>query len=129
MVEEKEVLSAEEVASYLGFSKNWVYRKAEAGEIPGIKLGNRWRFKKSIIDRWLEETIGERFKGREARASLEAGELQEKILRIIQESPEGISLPEIGEKLGMNWRLLTSLTSELLREGKIKKEGKQYFPT
>jgi len=52
--ETKEVMTAEELAEYLSFSKNWVYRKAEAGEIPGVKLGNRWRFKKSVIDKWLE---------------------------------------------------------------------------
>lgn len=54
---QKEVMTAEELAEYLSFSKNWVYRKAEAGEIPGVKLGNRWRFKKSVIDRWLEEQM------------------------------------------------------------------------
>lgn len=54
---EKEVMTAAELAEYLSFSKNWVYRKAEAGEIPGVKLGNRWRFKRSVIDRWLEGRI------------------------------------------------------------------------
>jgi len=54
---EKEVMTAKDLAEYLSFSKNWVYRKAEAGEIPGVKLGNRWRFKKSVIDRWLEGQI------------------------------------------------------------------------
>lgn len=52
-------MTAAELAEYLSFSKNWVYRKAEAGEIPGVKLGNRWRFKKSVIDRWLEGQIAE----------------------------------------------------------------------
>jgi excisionase family DNA binding protein len=54
---EKEVMTAAELAEYLSFSKNWVYRKAEAGEIPGVKLGNRWRFKKTVIDKWLEKRI------------------------------------------------------------------------
>ena len=67
MAEEvKEVLTAEDLAEYLGFSKNWVYRKAEAGEIPGVKLGKRWRFKRSVIDKWLEGLI-------EGRAKAEAG--------------------------------------------------------
>jgi len=54
---EKEVMTAAELAEYLSFSKNWVYRKAEAGEIPGVKLGNRWRFKRAVIDEWLEGRI------------------------------------------------------------------------
>lgn len=64
---EKEVMTAEELAEYLSFSKNWVYRKAEAGELPGVKLGNRWRFKKSVIDKWLEKRIAaeERAEARE----------------------------------------------------------------
>jgi excisionase family DNA binding protein len=62
----KEVMTAEELAKYLSFSKNWVYRKAEAGEIPGVKLGNRWRFKKSVIDKWLEQRIEEEEKTEEA---------------------------------------------------------------
>lgn len=52
--EEKEIMTAKEVADYLSFSKNWVYKKAETGEIPGVRLGGNWRFKKSIIDEWLE---------------------------------------------------------------------------
>lgn len=62
---EKEVMTAAELADYLSFSKNWVYRKAEAGEIPGVKLGNRWRFKKAVIDRWLEKRIAAEERGEE----------------------------------------------------------------
>jgi excisionase family DNA binding protein len=60
---EKEVMTAAELADYLSFSKNWVYRKAEAGEIPGVKLGNRWRFKKTVIDKWLEKRIAAEERG------------------------------------------------------------------
>lgn len=56
-------MTAAELADYLSFSKNWVYRKAEAGEIPGVKLGNRWRFKKAVIDRWLEKRIAAEERG------------------------------------------------------------------
>ncbi len=57
MVDTREVMTAEQLAAYLSFSKNWICRKAEAGELPGIKTGNRWRFKKSIIDQWPEQKV------------------------------------------------------------------------
>lgn len=57
MCEEKEIMTAKDLADYLGFSKNWVYRQVEAGEIPGTRLGGNWRFKKSVIDEWLEEKL------------------------------------------------------------------------
>jgi excisionase family DNA binding protein len=50
-------MTVQDLAKYLGFSKNWIYRKAEAGEIPATRFGNRWRFKKSVIDRWLEKSV------------------------------------------------------------------------
>lgn len=53
------MMTAEELAQYLSFSRNWIYRKAEAGEIPGQKSRNRWQFRKSAIDQWLEQQIGD----------------------------------------------------------------------
>jgi excisionase family DNA binding protein len=67
----KEILTAEDLARYLGFNRNWIYRQAEAGEIPGVKLGKSWRFKRSVIDRWLEERILSKPKA-EGEAGVEA---------------------------------------------------------
>lgn len=139
-MEEKEVLTTEDLAEYLGFSKNWVYRQAEASKIPGIKLGNRWRFKRSVIDRWIEEKIerrgkseaqvkGEGLKAEPKPEELppEAAELFERVFGVIKEYPEGVTLNQIGEELGMGWRSLTSYIKRLVDEGKVRKEGKEYF--
>lgn len=56
----KEVMTAKEVGEYLGFSKNWVYRQVEKGELPGARLGGNWRFKRSIIDEWLEDKLAKK---------------------------------------------------------------------
>ena len=136
----KEVLTAGELAEYLGFSKNWIYRKAEAGEIPGVKLGNRWRFKRSVIDRWLEGQILRRWgtiTGEGAEGEVvelaeglppEAAELLSRVYEVIREHPEGVTLERIGEELGLGWRGLTSYIRRLIDEGKVRKEGKEYFP-
>jgi len=72
---EKEIMTAADLAEYLSFSKNWIYRKAEEGEIPGVKMGNRWRFKRSLIDQWIEGRVpGE---GRRPRAKRLEGRLAE----------------------------------------------------
>ena len=54
---EGEVLTIEEVASYLQLKPQTIYRWAQGSRIPAVKLGKEWRFRKSIIDRWLEEQI------------------------------------------------------------------------
>lgn len=49
------LLLAEEVADRARYHLMTVYRKARAGEIPGlVKLGRNLRFKESAIETWLE---------------------------------------------------------------------------
>ena len=49
------LLSTKKVAEYLDITPPTVRRKALSGEIPSIKIGNRLRFDKQQIDRWLLE--------------------------------------------------------------------------
>jgi excisionase family DNA binding protein len=42
-----------QAADYLGISGDTLYRYASEGSIPAFKLGNRWRFKKSLLDAWM----------------------------------------------------------------------------
>ena len=52
-----DVLTLEEVASYLRLTPQTIYKWAQEKRIPGAKLGKEWRFRKSIIDRWLNDQI------------------------------------------------------------------------
>jgi excisionase family DNA binding protein len=38
-----------------------IYTWAQDGKIPAAKLGKEWRFRKSVIDRWFNEHINEKF--------------------------------------------------------------------
>lgn len=51
----EKILSAEEVAEYLGIAKETVYRKARKGEIPASRVGRMWRFPLDLIDEWLRD--------------------------------------------------------------------------
>jgi excisionase family DNA binding protein len=51
----EELLTLEELAKYLKISKHTLYKMLEKGKVPGFKIANQWRFKKSDIDRWIEE--------------------------------------------------------------------------
>jgi excisionase family DNA binding protein len=52
---EREVLDLRQCAAYLGLTGDTVYKYAAAGTLPAFKLGNRWRFKRSLLDRWMEQ--------------------------------------------------------------------------
>lgn len=47
-------LSVEEIAEYLGVSKDTVYTKVSAGTMPAHKVGRFWKFKKEEIDEWVK---------------------------------------------------------------------------
>ena len=52
---EDRLMTAEEVAAYLGYALGTVYNKVQAGEIPHKRLGRAIRFRRSEIDAWIEE--------------------------------------------------------------------------
>jgi excisionase family DNA binding protein len=47
------MLTAREVADYLGLRENWVYDHAMTGELPSYKIGGSRRFRRSEVERWL----------------------------------------------------------------------------
>lgn len=55
--EEKEVLTPKEAANYLRISQSSLYRYMRNKQIPCFKVGNRWRFKKSVLDKWIEKEM------------------------------------------------------------------------
>jgi len=51
----REVMDIRQAAEYLGISADSLYRYASDGVVPAFKLGNRWRFKRSLLDAWMIE--------------------------------------------------------------------------
>ncbi len=56
MDKQKEVMTLREASEYLGISPDTLYKYLSEEKIRGVafKLGNRWRFKKDLLDRWME---------------------------------------------------------------------------
>ncbi|MDX6381250.1 MAG: hypothetical protein QOI57_2274 [Rubrobacteraceae bacterium] len=52
---QKEVLTTDEAAEFLGFNPVTIRLKARLGEIPGRKIGKEWRFSRRVLLEWLEE--------------------------------------------------------------------------
>ena len=56
-----EIMTLEEVAKYLKLKPQTIYVWAQTGKIPAAKLGKEWRFRKSMIDKWFNQHIDEKF--------------------------------------------------------------------
>ncbi len=61
MAESPEVMNIRQASQYLGISPDTLYKYVYEEKIPAFKLGNRWKFKKTILDSWMEQksTTGE----------------------------------------------------------------------
>jgi excisionase family DNA binding protein len=62
----REVMNVDQAASYLGVSSDTLYKYLSEGRVPAFKLGNRWRLKKTTLDRWMERQSQTR-EGRSSR--------------------------------------------------------------
>lgn len=58
-MESREVMNLRQASHYLGVSPDTLYRYVSEGQIPAFKLGNRWKFKKTILDRWMETKMSQ----------------------------------------------------------------------
>ena len=47
-------LSVDEIAEYLGVSRDTVYNWISERGMPGRKVGRFWKFKRSAVDAWVE---------------------------------------------------------------------------
>lgn len=52
-----DILTIDEVAKYLRVSERTVYDWAQRGEIPSGKIGTVWRFKKSELEKWVNDRL------------------------------------------------------------------------
>lgn len=59
MADSPEVMNIRQASEYLGVSTDTLYKFVSEDTIPAFKLGNRWKFKKALLDRWMERKSGD----------------------------------------------------------------------
>jgi excisionase family DNA binding protein len=47
------IMTVHDVAEYLRVSEAKVYKMANEGCVPALRMGKAWRFKKELIDEWI----------------------------------------------------------------------------
>jgi excisionase family DNA binding protein len=50
-----EIMTVKEVAVFLKMKPVTIYKLAKEGRIPAFRVASFWRFKKDLIDKWLNE--------------------------------------------------------------------------
>ena len=55
IIEKNDIMTMKELADYLKIAEKTAYRFASDKKIPGFKVGNAWRFRKSEVDNWIKK--------------------------------------------------------------------------
>jgi excisionase family DNA binding protein len=53
----EQLLDSEEAASLLKIHPKTLQKMARNGEIAGVQVGKLWRFRASVLNRWLEQKM------------------------------------------------------------------------
>ena len=54
-----EMLTIDDLASYLKLRPQTIYKWAQSGKIPGAKFGKEWRFRRSHIEDWIDDRMAQ----------------------------------------------------------------------
>lgn len=59
----EEILTIDEVATYLMAGKRMLYCLVASGQIPAFKFGGTWRFRHGELGQWIASRIGKAIDG------------------------------------------------------------------
>lgn len=51
------LMTVRQIADYLNVNERTVLKLVTEGTLPGMKVGNQWRFRKAMIDTWLDDQM------------------------------------------------------------------------
>ncbi|MFQ5853293.1 MAG: helix-turn-helix domain-containing protein [Candidatus Binatia bacterium] len=51
------LLTTKQVAQYLNVDEFTVYRLVAQKKLPAFRVGNQWRFKRKILEQWLQKNM------------------------------------------------------------------------
>ncbi|WP_445152802.1 helix-turn-helix domain-containing protein [Baekduia sp. Peel2402] len=54
--DQEALMTADEVASLMQVTSAWVYAESRRGALPHVRLGRYVRFRRSAINRWLDDS-------------------------------------------------------------------------
>lgn len=55
-MENNEIMSIKDLSLYLKINEKTIYKLAKKNQLPGIKIGGMYRFKKEAVDSWLTDS-------------------------------------------------------------------------
>ena len=58
-----QLMSVQELATFLNVNISTVYQWSQRGQIPAMKIGKMWRYRRSDVEAWLTQHISRPVEG------------------------------------------------------------------
>ncbi len=81
-----EMLTAKEMQDLLQVNRSTIYRMAEAGQLPAVKVGKQWRFPSDLVENWLNAQTDKDLPGTHASNDNFAATLPLDCVQLIQDA-------------------------------------------
>lgn len=78
-----DMLTAKEMQDLLQVDRSTIYRMAEAGRIPAIKVGKQWRFPTEQIESWFQLKIGSEAKQKNGGSEEKYGQPDDELAALL----------------------------------------------
>lgn len=107
-----DILTIKQLSEYLMVSEKTIYRMLEKNNLPGIRVGGQWRFRKRDIDAWIDNQVRKvDVEGdRRVLAELEQSEID--IAPLIEKENVWLQLPPMSRDEVLTWMVLNAKLDE-----------------
>ncbi len=112
-----DILTIRQLAEYLMVSEKTVYRMLDRHQLPAVRVGAQWRFRRQDIDAWLTDEV-RRVEHEGQRGVLDALETSEVAIHPLL-SPENVWL---GVRTGSRDEILTFMVAEASLDAHVDRE-------
>ncbi len=101
-----DILTIKQLSEYLMVSEKTIYRMVEKNDLPAIRVGGQWRFRRRDIDTWIDNQIRKvELEGdRQVLAALEQSEIE--IAPLIDEENVWLNLPPMTRDETLTWMVM-----------------------
>ncbi len=55
------IMTVHDIAMYLRLSEAKVYKLAKEGQLPALRVGKSWRFRRDLVDEWIRRETEQYF--------------------------------------------------------------------
>lgn len=115
------ILTIKQLSEYLMVSEKTIYRMLEKSNLPGLRVGGQWRFRKQDIDTWIDHQVKKVEMEGDLRVLAELEQSEIDIAPLMEEANVWLDAPPMSRDEVLTWMVVNArLDEEVDRDALIE---------